>query len=501
MSLGLPWTTEYSQSKYPYAGGNPLELESNESFVHKWLMAISIIFTLAVFLFENMLDRRQAKAYLKTDFPSQLETAVSRIDEERKQKIKANKDIKQEEKIKNQEDIDINKKSSLEKLKPILPQLKKKYEKSQNYGTDKIKFSMFSGTFDIILSIFSILIGDAAIFWDVSRYFIELMTGSADELENEIKISMVFVLLFSIFFAMVSLPFELYSNFQIEKKHGFNKITYNLFLSDKLKSFLLSNAIGLPLAAMMLKIIKWGGDYFYIYIWIFMFMFSVSKMTLIPVFIMPIIKEYEQLKDGDLEEKIYELAGELNFPLTNIFVMDGSKRSSHSNAFMFGFGRNKRIVLYDTLINQVEDEEIVAILAHELGHWALGHTWSSFFIAQIYTGVAFYCFSFCYHRSDMYEVFGFDDPKRPVPTIIVLSLFFMVIWAPVDKTLSFMMNIRSRQNDFAADKFSFTLGMGEKLQTGLCKISLENLGAMSPDPWYATYHYTHPPLVERLSVV
>jgi Zn-dependent protease with chaperone function len=249
--------------------------------------------------------------------------------------------------------------------------------------------------------------------------------------------------------------------------------------------------------------IQWGGEHFYIYVWAFMFVFSAFMMTIVPVFIMPLFNKYEPLPDSELKTRIFELADRLQYPLTKLFVMDGSKRSSHSNAFMFGFGKNKRIVLFDTLMEQVSDDEILAILGHELGHWKLGHTLSSFVITQLYFGASFYCFSLCYgpHAVDLYQAFGFEGVSRPIPTIIALLLFFQTIWAPIDKVLSFILTVNSRRNEFAADKFSVDLGMSQKLQTGLCKISLENLGAMCPDPWYATYHYSHPPLVERLSAM
>ena len=223
-------------------------------------------------------------------------------------------------------------------------------------------------------------------------------------------------------------------------------------------------------------------------------------MTLVPVLIMPLFNKYEPLPDGDLKKRIYDLAGTLNYPLTKLFVMDGSKRSSHSNAFMFGFGKNKRIVLFDTLLDQVEDDEILAILGHELGHWKLGHTLANLVVTQTYMGAAFYSFSLCYTSSGLYRAFGFDDDQS-IATIIALLLFFQTIWAPVDKILSFGTTLFSRFNEFAADKFSSDLGMSADLQTGLCKISLENLGAMCPDSWYAVYHYSHPPLVERLSAM
>jgi len=149
-------------------------------------------------------------------------------------------------------------------------------------------------------------------------------------------------------------------------------------------------------------------------------------------------------------------------------------------------------------MQQVKDDEILAILGHELGHWKLGHTLTNFAVTQLYFGAAFYIFSLCYTSQNLFASFGFNDPTKPVPTIIALLLFFQTIWAPVDKLLSFVLTVFSRQCEFGADKFSVDLGMSQKLQSGLCKIHLENLGAMCPDPWYSMYHYSHPPLVERL---
>lgn len=160
-----------------------------------------------------------------------------------------------------------------------------------------------------------------------------------------------------------------------------------------------------------------------------------------------------------------------------------------------------RIVLFDTLMTQVHDDEILAILGHELGHWKMGHTLTNFVISQLYTGASFYCFSLCYNSHELYRAFGFNDETRPIPTIIALLLFFQTIWAPIEKMLSYMMTVHSRKCEFEADEFSVNLGMSKKLQSGLCKIHLENLGAMCPDHWYSTYHYSHPPLVERLSAM
>jgi len=228
-----------------------------------------------------------------------------------------------------------------------------------------------------------------------------------------------------------------------------------------------------------------------------MFVFSIFMMTIYPVVIMPMFNKYEPLKDGELKTSIYALADRIKYPLNKLFVMDGSKRSSHSNAFMFGFGKNKRIVLFDTLLTQVSDDEILAILGHELGHWKLGHTLSNFVITQLYTGAMFYSFGLVFNSIELFSAFGFSSETK-APTMIALLLFTQTVWAPLDKCVSFAMTVFSRYNEFGADEFSVNLGMSRDLQSGLCKIHLENLGAMNPDKLYSTYHYSHPPLVERL---
>uniref|UniRef100_A0A7S1VGS5 CAAX prenyl protease n=1 Tax=Grammatophora oceanica TaxID=210454 RepID=A0A7S1VGS5_9STRA len=428
------------------------------------------------------MDARQREAYQKTQFPKELEATVAAIDVERAK-------IKEESKA---DDDD-------ESTKLLLPQLKAKFVSSQGYGLDKIHFGMISATYDTFESVVFLLLGFLPYVWDLSAKWGASWFG-LDPQEHEIRISLIFLAVITLIGTVTSLPFALYSTFQIEKKHGFNKQTLGLFFSDKVKSLALTFVIGGPFVALLLQIIKMGGTYFYIYVWAFMFVFSVFMMTIVPVFIMPLFNKYEPLPDGSLKTSIYALADQLKYPLTKLFVMDGSKRSSHSNAFMFGFGNNKRIVLFDTLMTQVGEDEILAILGHELGHWKLKHTIMQFCTTQLYFGASFYFFSLCYMSEELYRAFGFDGPG-PTPTIIALMLYFQTLWAPVDKLLSFFITVLTRQGEFAADKFSVELKMGKKLQSGLCKIHLENLGAMAPDPWYSMYHYSHPPLVERLSAM
>lgn len=479
----LPWIPYYTQAG-GYNSFNYNREAALESVPLYWAMALTVAFTVVVYSIEGYLDERQSGSYQQTEFPEALATTVRAIDKEGGSSSKGN-------------DNNNNESKDDEKEKLLLPQLQEKFVKAQSYGSDKIRFGMIASLYDVAESILFLLLGFAPFMWDVaSKRGYDWFQWT--EKDNEIKITLLFLAMVTVAGTITSLPFELYSTFQIERKHGFNKMTLGLFFADKVKSLLLTAAIGGPFVSIMLYIIKTGGEYFYLYVWAFLFVFSVLMMTLVPVVIMPLFNKYEPLPEGTLKTRIYELAGSLKYPLTKLFVMDGSKRSSHSNAFMFGFGKNKRIVLFDTLLTQVKEDEILAILGHELGHWKLGHTLSNFVTTQLYSGAAFYFFALTYGSSDLYAAFGFNDPNRPAATIIALMLFFQTLWAPVDKVLSFILTYVSRQNEFAADRFSVDLNMSRNLQSGLCKIHLENLGAMNPDPYYSAYHYSHPPLVERL---
>jgi len=194
------------------------------------------------------------------------------------------------------------------------------------------------------------------------------------------------------------------------------------------------------------------------------------------------------------------LAKSVSFPLTNIFSVDGSRRSAHSNAYFYGFFKNKRIVLYDTLLKQVELDELLAILGHEIGHWKLWHTIQGFFISQGYTFALFWFFSFVQSNPPLFTSFGFAY-SDPMPIFIGLILFSQTFWGPVDKILSLILTFNSRYNEFQADAFAASLGRGKALASGLIKISIENLDNMVPDRWYSLYHYSHPPLVERLAAI
>jgi STE24 endopeptidase len=303
----------------------------------------------------------------------------------------------------------------------------------------------------------------------------------------------------------VGLPFSLYSTFVIEERHGFNKSTIALFLKDKLLMILLMVVIGTPVFSVMIYVIRVSGEQFYFYVWAFLCLVSILLMTVYPVYIAPLFNDYKKLDAGPVFEAIKSLAErpDVQFPLTQIYEVDGSKRSAHSNAYFFGFFKNKRIVLYDTLLEQVDIPEVQAILGHEMGHWKLWHSLQGFMITQLYTLALFLAFSYVINSRAMYASFGFSAAAQgeDMPIFIGLVIFTQTLWAPVDKFLTFLVNCNSRVNEFAADEFSQQLGYGDQLCTGLIKISVENLGCMVPDSWYSIYHYSHPPLVERLRAI
>ncbi|OQR96559.1 CAAX prenyl protease 1 [Thraustotheca clavata] len=318
--------------------------------------------------------------------------------------------------------------------------------------------------------------------------------------EGEIPQSLMYVILTSIKDLVVQLPFDLYSTFVIEERHGFNKQTLRLFIMDKIKGILIGTAIMLPLLSALIGLIRWGGDNFVFYVWLLMLVFSIIMLTIVPVFIMPLFNKFTPLEEGSLKTRIETLASSLKFPLTKLFVCDGSKRSSHSNAYMYGFFNNKRIVIFDTLLNQVTDDEILAVLGHELGHWKMWHTMQSFIFQQVYIVAMFYTFSRCMHDKDLYASFGFST-SGDLSIMISLTLFTSTIWAPINKALSYLLTYNTRRNEFQADAFAVDLGFGDPLQSGLTKVSLENLANMNPDPLFSALHYSHPPLVERLPAI
>ena len=337
---------------------------------------------------------------------------------------------------------------------------------------------------------------------------------------REVDQSIMFIIMFQLFEFVNSLPWTVYYTFVLEEKHGFNKQSAVFFIKDQIKSLLLSCAIVSIVMGGIVYIVQWGGAYFYVYAWIFLFVFSLFAITVYADYIAPLFDKFEPLADGPLKTKIEGLAESINFPLTKLWVVKASNRSSHSNAYFYGFFKNKRIVLFDTLFEHTSsansdedsdskktsnsactDEEVVAILSHELGHWSLNHVLKTFLISQVNIFFSFFMFGYLMKSETLFEQFGFHKVHagEPLPILFGMVIIFSYIFAPYNMIMDLSMTVLSRSFEFQADEFaSFTLGYGPDLENALIKIQKGNLGCMNPDKWYSMYHYTHPPLVERL---
>ena len=361
------------------------------------------------------------------------------------------------------------------------------YLKSQDYNKSIYWFNLITSsiTFIILLLVFNY----------------ELL-GKLDNLlrsfsfENEISLSLLFF--GSIFFIneVISIPFQLYRNFIIEEKFGFNKMSFKTFFLDKIKSYFLVIIIGGLLITILLISIIYFSNNFWIYFWIFMSLFTVFINLFYTSLILPIFIKLKPLEDGSLKDKIYNYAKSVNFPLSKIFVIDGSKRSSKANAFFSGLGKSKKIVLYDSLIKNHSDEELVSVLAHEVGHYKKKHIVSNLILSILFTGFMLFVFSKFLFNSEISFALGGDVSFRH------FELFaFSILYAPISYILGVFMNIKSRKNEYEADNYAVKTFDKIHLINALKNLSKDNLVNLTPNPAYVFINYSHPTLHQRIKAM
>merc|ERR1719161_359517 len=378
-------------------------------------------------------------------------------------------------------------------LPPELASLvnEEEHKKAQSYQYDK-------RVFGICKTMVMFPFQQVMLIWG-NPFVWKYVTGMIDPSEGwgEYKATLAWLFLLSWVDKPVDIPFSLYSHFVVEAKHGFNKMTLSLFVVDFFKSELISYVLGGLLIPLIIYIVHWGGERFYLYLWGFVQCLIFAFMWIYPNIIQPMFNKFEALKDEELRKKIEDLCAEEKFPLTKLFQIDGSKRSAHSNAYFFGFWKNKRIVLYDTLLH-LEHSNIIAILCHELGHWKFNHITINLVIssANIFTIFMLYgMVMYSDHAPAINDSFGYG---RSTTAVIIGLMNFVQILSPAQQVLQLLMTQLSRRNEFQADSFANTKGRGNELKDGLLTIHKENKGELNPDPWYSWYHYSHPPLLDRL---
>jgi len=298
-------------------------------------------------------------------------------------------------------------------------------------------------------------------------------------------------------YGLLSQPFSIYATFVIEERFGFNKTTWLTYLLDLLKGLVLAILIGTPLLAGILAFFEYAGSHAWIYCWAVVILYMLVIQYVAPTWIMPLFNKFKPIEEGELKSAIMSYAESIQFPLKNVYVMDGSKRSGKSNAFFTGFGKNKRIVLFDTLIQQHTVQELVAVLAHEMGHYKKKHILQGMLLGILQTGIMFFLLSLIISYQGLFEAFYMKHVS-----VYAGLIFFGMLFAPIDFFVGILMQVRSRSNEYQADKFSAeTTKDPQAMIHALKKLSVHNLSNLLPHPFYVFLNYSHPPVLQRIETI
>ena len=364
---------------------------------------------------------------------------------------------------------------------------KEEYLKSQQYKKENFRFELITSIFTYII-IIGVLLNGILGYLDS---FLRTLT-----FENELSLSLLFFASIYLINDLLKTPFQLYRIFVIEEKYGFNKMKISIFIFDKIKGYFISIVIGVLLITPLLVFIMLYPSDFWIYFWVVISLFLIFINMFYTSLIVPLFNKLEVLEDGDLKEKLNSYANKVGFALSNIFVIDGSKRSTKANAYFSGFGKNKKVVLYDTLIKNHTNDELVAVLAHEIGHYKLRHIISNMIFSILSTGLMLYIMSNFLYNSEISYALGGNISFRHFEIFA-----FLILYTPVDRFISIVMNIKSRNNEYEADNFAVQTYKKLPMISALKKLSRDNLSNLTPHPLYEFLNYSHPSLSKRLDAI
>ena len=363
---------------------------------------------------------------------------------------------------------------------------KEKYLQAKEYKKLRGKVSLISS---IISTSLTLLILSTGIYGYVSDYIYEIYSSSFIH-------SAIFFLFFYFINMIISIPVSFYSTFVIEEKFGFNKTTKKTFFTDILKGILMTLIIGGFLLGAALFIYDFFSDGFWIWLWLGLSLFTIFMSMFYTTLIVPIFNKLSPLENGTLKEKIHNYSREIGYSLKNIFIIDGSKRSSKANAYFSGLGPKKTIALFDTLVEKHTEEELVAVLAHEVGHYKKNHIKQGVIISVIQIGLMCYLFEICTKLPEITTALGAE-----VGAFHLGLIGFSLLFSPIGLILGIFGNIISRKNEFEADDYAKKTYDGESLKLALKKLSVDSLSNLHPHPLYVFIHYSHPPLLERLKAL
>ena len=369
---------------------------------------------------------------------------------------------------------------------------KEKYKKAKDYALSKNKIGLFSSSISFLF-IMTLLVFNGYGFIDQLVNSDILKSFFLFDLNSSFAQSGLFFLILFILNSIISIPFSYYNTFIIEEKFGFNKTTKSTFFLDILKSIFLSVFIGGALLFLALYLYDNLNDGFWLWLWIGLSFLMILINMFYADLIVPIFNKLKPLDDGELRQKIEEYSKEVGYLLKNIYVIDGSKRSTKANAFFSGLGPRKTIALYDTLIEKHTEDELVAVLAHEVGHFKKKHIFSGLIMSIIQIGIMTFFFELCLKLPEISLALGGSEASFHLGLI-----GFSIIFSPISMLSGILMNYISRKNEFEADAYAKETFNGEDLSLALKKLSVDSLSNIYPHPLYVFFHYSHPPLIQRL---
>jgi len=370
-------------------------------------------------------------------------------------------------------------------FKDVYPE--EEYRKSQLYTRETTRFGLISSVFGLAVTLAFWFLGGFPVLdgWIRSLGFSDLVTG------------LIFITALLLMKLAAGLPFSLYSTFVIEEKFGFNKTTWKTWGADLAKSLALGAVIGLPVLALVLWFFMTAGPLAWLWVWISVTAIMLVIQFIAPTWIMPLFNKFTPLENDELKSAIRNYADSVHFSLKDIFIMDGSRRSAKANAFFTGFGKNKRIALFDTMVGKHSTEEIVAVVAHEVGHYKRRHILKGMVTGILQTGITLFLLGIFLSHSGLFLAFGLSG--TPVYAGLI---FFGMLLAPVDFFLDLIQNRISRKHEFEADAWAVqTTGNGRALADALKKLSRQNLSNLTPHPLHVFLHYSHPPLIDRIAAM
>lgn len=358
-----------------------------------------------------------------------------------------------------------------------------RYKKSQEYFKTNLTFSIIVSTIQLIALLLVLFLGGFSLVDKFARTFTQ----------NPILLALIFFGVTTLIIDLFGTIFSLYHTFEIEEQFGFNKTTMKTFFLDKVKGYVLSAIIGGGLLALVVWIYEWSGGYFWLLAWGVMSLFTILATMFFASLILPLFNKLTPLGEGDLRTAIETYCQKVGFKLDNLFVMDGSKRSSKANAFFSGLGTRKKIVLFDTLVEKHTTEELVGVLAHEVGHYKKRHTLMGVALGILETGLMFFILSLFLNNPVLSGALGAKEASFHMGL-----LAFMLLYSPLSLLLSVLTNILSRRNEYEADRYAAETFSAQPLQVALKKLSVDTLSNLTPHPAYVFVHYSHPPVLDRL---